>query len=449
MSFTSARQVRPDGGPSRWSDVGLAVAARAVSACGDFLAATALLLTLQSRGAGGYAVAALLLSAVVPPVLLVRWTGRLADRVDSRLLLVATGLAQAAICAAMAFTTGTGVLIGLATLLSCGYAVTQPVLGALLPAMVRREDLVRAGALGQTATSIGMLVAPALAGVLTGAFGVRVPLFVDAASYLALVVGAVLIRTRRGGARTVAAGQAAAVPGPAEPAPAWRLRADPLLFTMVVMAASAVAAVSAVNVADVFLVRVVLHSTATMYGVLTAVWTGAAMIGGWLLARRDRPDAAISVAMLGALGVVCAAVLAMGLVPSLAWLVPVFLIGGVGNGMLNVSAGALLSRRTPPESRGTAAARFGAVISAANALGFLLGGVLLGVLPVRATVAVAGVFGLVVTAAAALPMTRAAARERAALQPAAEPQPATPAEPATVGARQSGAPALAELQPAA
>ncbi len=428
MSFTSARPGGPDGGPSRWSDVGLAVAARAVSACGDFLAATALLLTLQSRGAGGYAVAALLLSAVVPPVLLVRWTGRLADRVDSRLLLVATGLVQAAICASMAFTTGTGVLIGLATLLSCGFAVTQPTLGALLPAMVRREDLVRAGALGQSATSIGMLVAPALAGVLTGAFGLRVPLFVDAASYLALVVAAVLIRTRRGGV-AVGAGQAASVAGPAATAPGWRLRADPLLFTMVVMAASAVAATSAVNVADVFLVRAVLHSTATMYGLLTAVWTGAAMIGGWLLARRDRGDAGISVAMLGAFGVVCAAVLAMGLVPGLVWLVPVFLIGGVGNGMLNVCAGALLSRRTPPESRGTAAARFGAVISGANALGFLLGGVLLGVLSVRATVAAAGVFGLVVTGAAAVPMLRAAARERGAAAPGAgtAPEPAAPA----------------------
>ena len=66
-----------------------------------------------------------------------------------------------------------------------------------------------------------------------------------------------------------------------------------------------------------------------MYGLLTAVWTGAAMIGGWLLARRDRGDAGISVAMLGAFGVVCAAVLAMGLAPALAWLVPIFLIGVV------------------------------------------------------------------------------------------------------------------------
>jgi MFS family permease len=426
MSFTYARAADHDGpeaGPSHWTDVGFAVAARAVSTCGDLLAAIALLLTLQAHGAGGYAVAALLLAAAVPPVLLARWTGRLADRVDSRLLLVATGLAQAAICAAMAFTTGTVALVGLVALLSCGYAVTQPTLGALLPAMVRRADLARVGALGQTATSVGLLAAPALAGVLTGEFGLRVPLFVDAASYLAIVAAGVLIRTRRGGVG-VTAGSA---PAPSGPAPAWRLRADPLLFTMIVMAGAVIAAVSAINVAEVFLVRGVLHATTTTYGLLSAVWMGTLMIGGWLLTRRDRGDAGISVAMLGALAVTCMAVLGMAVAPGVAWLVPLSAVGGTSNGVENVAAGVLLSRRTPAAVRGRAFARFGAVASGTNALGLILGGVLLGLLPVRATVAVAGLFGLVVTASFAVPMLRAAARERATtaevrpaeLQPAA------------------------------
>ena len=75
MSFTS------DGS---WLDVYLATGARAVSSCGDFLAATALVLAVQQRGAGGFAVAAILIAAALPPVLLVRWTGRLADRVDRK-----------------------------------------------------------------------------------------------------------------------------------------------------------------------------------------------------------------------------------------------------------------------------------------------------------------------------------------------------------------------------
>jgi MFS family permease len=431
MSFTSASersaQDRSELDRSRWSDVRLAVAARAVSACGDFLAATALLLTLQARGAGGYAVAALLLAAAVPPVLLARWTGRLADRVDSRLLLVATGLVQAAICAAMAFTSGTAVLVGLATLLACGYAVTQPTLAALLPAMVRRADVVRAGALGQTATAVGSLVAPALAGVLTGAFGLRVPLFVDAASYLAIAAAGLLIRTRRGGASL--AGPAA--PGaPAQPAPAWRLRADPLLFTMLVTAAAVVAAVCAINVADVFLVRGVLHSSAAMYGLLSAVWTGSTILGSAALSRRNRGDASLSVAMLGAFAITSAAVLASATVPSLVWLVPIFIVGGAGNGMLNVAAGGLLARRTPPSMRGRAFATFGAVVNASNAVGFVLGGVLLGALSVRLTVGVAGLFGLLVTAAFAVPMLKAAARERATATGAASAAaPVEPAEP--------------------
>ena len=114
-----------------------------MSSCGDFLAATALVLELQQRGAGGFAVAAVLIAAAAPPVLLVRWTGRLADRADSRLLLVATGLAQAAACVALAFASGPVEIIALVAVLAAGLAVTQPCLSALLPSMVPADDLPR------------------------------------------------------------------------------------------------------------------------------------------------------------------------------------------------------------------------------------------------------------------------------------------------------------------
>ena len=176
----------------------LASGARAVSSCGDFLAATALVLELQQRGAGGFAVAAVLIAAAAPPVLLVRWTGRLADRADSRFLLVATGLAQAAACVALAFVSGPAEIIALVAVLAAGLAVTQPCLSALLPSMVPAESLPRATALSQTAGSLGTMLAPALGGVLMGRFGLRVPLLADAGSYLAIAAAGRLIRTRRG-----------------------------------------------------------------------------------------------------------------------------------------------------------------------------------------------------------------------------------------------------------
>jgi MFS family permease len=410
MSFTSE---------SRWSDVGIATVARAISVCGDFLAATALLLTLQQRGAGSYAVAALLLAAAVPPVVLVRWTGRLADRVDSRLLLVVAGLAQAAVCLAMVYASNAIMLIALTTVLACGYAQTQPTLAALVPAMVRRNDLSRASALGQTANSVGMLIAPALGGVLVGQFGLRVPLLFDAASYLAIVAAGLALRTRRRGG--VATNPVEAAPDPVRtstgqdaPARAWRLRDDRLMWATVVLFGAVVAAVSAVNVADVFFVRGALHSTTTAYGVLTAVWTGAAMIGAWLLARLRPSDAGLARMMVGSLVVTCVAVLAVSAAPNVIVLVPLFLLGGASNGAENVVATVLLSRRTPGQFQGRAFAVYGAVGNGAGAVGVLLGGVVLDVLPVRTTIAAASVFGLIVTAVFAVPMLREAARERQA-----------------------------------
>ncbi|MCF0094606.1 hypothetical protein B0E54_03458 [Micromonospora sp. MH99] len=215
----------------------LAASARGITICGDFLAATALALALQGSGAGGLAVSGLLLAATLPLVVLAPLAGRLADRVDSRTLLVTVGLAQAAICTLLAVVTHPVLVVGLVALLACGLAVTQPCLAALLPAMVRPADLPRASAISQTAVSLGALGGPVLAGLLVGQFGTRVPLLVDAATYLALVAAGLLLRTRRGGRRTAAgptapvptaaAGPRAAGPSAAGPAAAEPCAAEP------------------------------------------------------------------------------------------------------------------------------------------------------------------------------------------------------------------------------
>src|SRR3954454_1695671 len=101
MSFASAR------------DVYVLAVARGVSFLGDFMAATAIVLALQERGAGGPAVAAVLIASVVPVVALAPLVGRLVARVHSRVLLTAVGLGQAACCAAMAFADRTWLLIAL------------------------------------------------------------------------------------------------------------------------------------------------------------------------------------------------------------------------------------------------------------------------------------------------------------------------------------------------
>ena len=403
MSFTT--------GSSRWPDVWLAATARGVSSCGDFLAATALTLALQSAGAGGLAVSGLLLAATLPLVALAPLTGRLADRVDSRTLLIVAGLVQSAICAALAYAPAPALVLALVALLATGLAVTQPVLAALVPVMVRAEDLPRAGALNQTAGTLGALAGPALAGLLVGQFGTQVPLLVDAVSYLALVVAALLIRTRRGGRATAAAGVAVATP-------AWRLRRDPMLLVMVGSVAAVVGAVGAINVIEVFFIRETLNSSTTVYGLVTGAWTAGIVLGAWLfarVARRLADDGALLGAGLVLLGGCCLAVLVSAAVPSAWLLVPIWLVGGTANGGDNVFNNLLLARRVPEAARGRAFAVFGAAVQGAAMGGYLVGGLLLAVADPRPLVVGCGVVGLLVVAALAGPVRRAVRAERAAV----------------------------------
>jgi MFS family permease len=396
MSFTS-----------NWADVSLVAGAKAVSAAGDLLAAIALVLELQQRGMGGFAVAAILIAAAVPPVLLVRWAGRLADRADSRRLLVLTGLAQAGACVALAFAGGVAEIIALVAVLAAGLALTQPCLSALLPDMVTPGELPRAMALSQTATATATMLAPAVAGLLMGHFGVRVPLLADAASYLAIAVAGWLIRTRRGGQA-----RASSASPDQHPSAGWRLRQDALVWSAVVLIGAVIGAVSLVNVAEVFFIRGTLHATATVYGLLDSAWVAATMAGAWLLARRRPADWTLGLALLGALTLTCASVAGFAAVPAVGWLVPLSLLGGLGNGGVNNAASVLIGRRAPAAQRGQAFAVLSAVANGATVAGYLLGGLLLALISSRATIAAAGLAGLAVTAAFALPVLRTARRER-------------------------------------
>lgn len=409
MSFASV---------SDWRDVYVASAARGLSMAGDFLAATALALALQSAGHGGMAVAGLSLAATLPIVLLAPLTGRLADRVDSRTLLLGAGLVQVAVCLALAFASAEPVLvIALVGLLACGLAVTQPAFAALLPAMVREDDLPKASAINQTATMTGLLVGPALAGILVGQFGVRVPLFLDAATYLAIVVASLFLRTRRGGAVARKAADAAGT--------AWRFRRDPLLVASVLAVAGVVAGVAGVNVIDVFFIRETLGASPTAYGFVAASWMAGMVAGSWLLARfakRWKDDGGLVTGMLIALGGACLAVLFGSLVPAAYLLVPLWLVGGAFNGGENVLSNVFMARRVPEQFRGRAFATMSAAVQGAALVGYLLGGLLLERFAPRPLMAAVAVAGLAIVAIVAVPVSRVARRERAAK--AAAPAPA-------------------------
>jgi MFS family permease len=383
MSFTS-----------RWSDVYLIAGCRGVSVCGDFLAATTLALVLQQAGHGGLAVSGLMLAAAVPLAVLAPVAGRVADRADSRTVLVVSGLAQAAICLALAFVTRPEVIIALVAALACGLAITQPTQAALVPEMVRPADLAKANGLTQTAGVLGMTIAPALAGLLVGRSGARLPLLLDAASYLALVAAGFLVRTRRRGG----------APAPRTRSGPWRFRDDRTLVVMAGALTAVVAGVSAINVIEVFFIRDTLGASTTVFGLVAAAWTVGMLIGAAGFSRLGRPHIGVP-GLLGLAAGSCASVVAAAAVPSALWMIPLWIIGGVCNGGINIFSSVIVADRAPVEARGRAFAVLAAVVQGGSLLGLLAAGPLVEHFDPRVLVAAAGAAGLI-AAIGCLPVVR-------------------------------------------
>ena len=178
-------------------------------------------------------------------------------------------------------------MIGLVALLACGLAVTQPCLAALLPAMVRPDDLPRASAISQTAGSLGALAGPALAGLLVGAVRHartaadrrRAATCAGGGRACCCVPGGAAERPAAGGDRRHRA--AAARPGGC----AGTRCCSPWWSALAVV----IGAIGGINVVEVFFIRETLDGSTTMYGLVDGRWMAGMLAGGWLVRPAGPP----------------------------------------------------------------------------------------------------------------------------------------------------------------
>lgn len=373
----------------RHRDLRIAAPARAVSVLGDEIALVALVLRVHDSGGGARGITLLLLAAALPTVLLAPWSGRLADRLDSRLLTVGSGLAQAAICAALAWAPdGWSTYLLVVALQACS-SVSNPTWGALLPRIAGEADTGRAIAASQGLTTLAAVAGPALGGALTGLGGARLPLLLDAGTFLALAAAGAAVRTRRGGPTRTA---------PARALDGLRIvRADALLWPVVLTLLAYVLVGEATNVAEVFLVRDTLDGTAAQYGLVgMAVGTGI-FVGSLLGGRARGPDRLIRAVVLSAVAEAFIIALA-GLAPTVLVFAGAWFLLGLANGVLNTTLMTLTLTRVPDASRGQVIAALTGM-SRACSLGALgLGGLALSLLGARAVFVCSGILALLVAA---------------------------------------------------
>jgi MFS family permease len=156
-----------------------------------------------------------------------------------------------------------------------------------------------------------------------------------------------------------------------------------------------------INIAEVFLVRDVLHAGAGWYGAVGTIYALGLLAGSSLTGRLARRWQSLRL-VAPALAITAAACGGYALVPQVAWLIPLALAGGGATGVLNVCVGALVVGRSPEQLRGRVSAAMNAAISAATVLGLGAGAATTGVAAPRVAIglsaAAAAVIAVVVGA---------------------------------------------------
>jgi|ERR1051326_947661 MFS family permease len=126
--------------------------------------------------------------------------GVVADVVDRRRLMMTTQTIMLACSAVLAIITLHGLqrvwpIYLLTAVASAAWAFDTPARQSLMPALVPANDFPNAVSLSMLMFQIGMITGPALAGFLLGLFGPGMIYAINAASFVAVIVGLALMRT--------------------------------------------------------------------------------------------------------------------------------------------------------------------------------------------------------------------------------------------------------------
>ncbi len=362
----------------------LVAASVGVSALGDWVAIVALGLYVKEATDSGLAVAALWICLFGPSVAVAGYVGLLVDRLEATRLLAAVSALGALAAAALAFSSGIGLVLALTATLGVVFATSQPAEFALVPPLAGEARIQEANGHVETARYIGFGIGPLLGGLLFSAGGLELAMLVDAGTFAFVALAALALRVRRD-PRSL---------GDADHAPRARdgiafLFRDRLLALVMVVAFTSLLFMSAVWVAELFFVEDVLGRGDLAYGAMLSIWTAGMALGAMLLSRR------VVAAAVGAVGLAAAAIQGAALALPALWLSFAFFLacsflGGLAHGLKNVMFRSLIHVRVPGDLHGRAFAAYNGIRNTAELGAFAAGGLLVAAIGARGTLAYAG-----------------------------------------------------------
>jgi hypothetical protein len=270
----------------------------------------------------------------------------------------------------------------LTALLGAGAAIAQPAEASLVPATIDAQQLTKANGWVETARYTGFTAGPIIAGILTAAGGTKLGLAANAASFLAVAIGAALLHARRAPQPGTAGGTKRGGGG------LKLLTDDAILRTTLGAAVAALLFISASMTVEVFYVRDVVGAGPTGFALVFAGWTGGMVLGAVGLSTRIKaPLAAAGLVALAVQGGGMAAAACWAVLP---WVIGGYFVGGIGHGVKNVLLRTLIQQRVPAEAHGRAFAAYGAARNSAELGALGLGGVMIGLFGAQTALLVAG-----------------------------------------------------------
>jgi MFS family permease len=188
--------------PLRHRDFALLWSGQTISQLGDGIFTVTLAIEVLRIDQHAIALSYVLAARLLPAVLFTLGGGVIVDRVPRRLAMLGSDIARGAAVAVITVLVATGdihliALVLMAFVFGCGDAVFFPAAMAITPELVPSELLVGASALSGTSMQVaGVLIGPAVGGLLVGFLGAAWGLGIDAASFMISAAALVAMSAR-------------------------------------------------------------------------------------------------------------------------------------------------------------------------------------------------------------------------------------------------------------
>jgi MFS family permease len=359
-----------------------------LSFAGTWMQATALVWLVLELGGHGLELGLTTALQFLPMLLFGAWGGVVADRIDKRRLLMYTQSAAAVVALIIGLLSATGVItlwmvFAMTFALGCVTVLDNPTRQSFVIEMVGQDELSNAVGLNSSVITLARTIGPAMAGVLIATVGVTICFFINAASYVAVLV-ALLLMDRDG---LLTPRPVARAKGQLREGLRYVWDTPTLRRTILLMA---VVGTLAFNFATLLplMVKFVFHGSATTYGLVSALLGFGSMAGALTTATRSRPTKRV---LLGSALLFGSFIVALAIAPNLATEMIVIVPTGLFSILFISTANATLQLTASDEMRGRVMSLYAVVFLGSTPIGGPLVGWIAEVAGARIAFAVGGV----------------------------------------------------------